>query len=51
MRIPPLYLFLAIFCFGCYRMPTEEDFCVVPATNNPSVTREKPQGPIPQVGY
>lgn len=36
---------------SCYRMPTEDDFCVVPATNNPSVTREKPQGPIPQLSY
>jgi hypothetical protein len=28
---------------SCYRMPGEDDFSVIPATNNPSVTREKPQ--------
>jgi hypothetical protein len=41
----------AIICTSCYRMPTEDDFCVVPATNNPAVTREKPQGLVPQVSY
>ncbi len=38
---------------SCYRMPTEEDFSIVPMTNNPSVTCERPSSvlPLPQAGY
>lgn len=25
---------------GCYRMPTDDDYCLIPTTNNPTVTRE-----------
>jgi hypothetical protein len=37
---------------GCYRMPNEGEFSLVPTTNNPAVTCEK-QSPtiIPGVGY
>jgi hypothetical protein len=41
----------ALSCTSCYRMPGEDEFCLVPATNNPSVTHEKAQGPIPQLSY
>ncbi|MCE5317207.1 MAG: hypothetical protein LLG04_07580 [Parachlamydia sp.] len=36
---------------GCYRMPTEDDYCVIPTTNNPDVTGEKRTSPIPGVKY
>ncbi len=36
---------------SCYRMPTENDFSVVPTTNNPAVTYEKNDSLIPSVGY
>jgi hypothetical protein len=36
---------------GCYRMPTENDFSVVPTTNNPAVTRERNDSMLPGVGY
>lgn len=37
---------------SCYRMPTEDDYCVTPLTNNPEITRESPQQQLmPQVGY
>ncbi|MEC7840487.1 MAG: hypothetical protein VX777_10660 [Chlamydiota bacterium] len=25
---------------GCYRMPTEDDYSLVPTTNNPVITRD-----------
>lgn len=34
----------AIFLAGCYRMPTDDDFSLVPTTNNPAVTCEKSEG-------
>jgi hypothetical protein len=36
---------------GCYRMPTEEDYSVVPRTNHPDVIREKPMATTPSVEY
>lgn len=36
---------------SCYRMPTDDDECVVPMTNNPAVTRERTQNPIPGLKY
>lgn len=36
---------------GCYRMPTEDDFSVVPTTNNPAVTCEKNDNFLPGLGY
>ncbi|QLH35281.1 MAG: hypothetical protein HWD61_03270 [Parachlamydiaceae bacterium] len=37
---------------SCYRMPTEEDYSVVPSINNPDYTREKPNNQmIPNVGF
>lgn len=34
----------AIGFTSCYRMPTDNDFSLVPTTNNPAVTCEKSQG-------
>jgi len=37
-------LFATLLLSGCYRMPTENDYSLVPVTNNPSVTCEKSSG-------
>ncbi len=46
-----IYFGLVLSLTACYRMPTDEDYCVVPTTNNPAVTCEKPSGPMPQLSY
>lgn len=38
--------FLCVLCLGltltsCYRMPGEDDYSLIPTTNNPDVTRHK----------
>jgi len=35
-----LILLSLVVVAGCYRMPTDDDFCVIPNTNNPNITRE-----------
>lgn len=42
--------FLGSSLVSCYRMPTENDFSVVPTTNNPSVTYEKNDGLLSGIG-
>lgn len=42
---------LLLVLTSCYRMPSENDFSVVPTTNNPAVTCEKPTGLLPKIGY
>ena len=37
-----LFLICALNLVGCYPMPTDDVYSVVPATNNPDLTREKP---------
>ncbi|MFA6916745.1 MAG: hypothetical protein WC222_10145 [Parachlamydiales bacterium] len=35
---------------SCYRMPTDQDYCVLPTTNNRNVTRERAQqSPMPGI--
>lgn len=36
---------------SCYRFPTDEDLSVVPATNNPDVTRAGPENFMPNMGF
>lgn len=36
---------------GCYRMPGENEYSVVPTTNNPSVTCEKNDNLMPSMKY
>jgi hypothetical protein len=50
MKILVTLLLLVSFT-SCYRMPTDEDYCVIPTTNNKSITREKAGPPIPGVQY
>ena len=45
-------LLLCACCLtACYRMPTEEDYSLIPSTNNASLTREGPNSFIPNIGY
>jgi hypothetical protein len=36
---------------GCYRMPSENEYSVVPRTNNPDLIRERPNTFTPAVNY
>jgi hypothetical protein len=36
---------------SCYRMPGDNDYSVVPTTNNPSVTYEKNDNMMPSMKY
>ncbi|MBA3722811.1 MAG: hypothetical protein H0W88_10485 [Parachlamydiaceae bacterium] len=45
-------LTLILVLDSCYRMPGDDDFSVVPTTNNPAVTHEKSNTSLmPSVGY
>lgn len=46
-----LLLLLAVAFSGCYRMPTDDDFCLVPNTNNPDITRERSGSAMPNMSY
>lgn len=41
---------ILISATACYRMPTDDDYCLIPSTNNPDYTREK-ANINPGVGY
>lgn len=42
MKLSLLPIAIALIFFsGCYRMPSEDDYSVIPTTNNPTITREK----------
>ncbi len=45
-----LALVLFTVLSGCYRRPGEDEYCVIPATNNPAITRDA-GGYKPGVGY
>ena len=52
LRLILLSLTSALILTSCYRMPNEDDFSLVPTTNNPAVTNEKPGSFLPgMVGY
>jgi len=36
-----------ILLSGCYRMPTDDDYSLVPTTNNPAITRESGNQLVP----
>lgn len=36
---------------GCYHMPTDEDYSLVPSTNNPQLTRQRQDSTTPKVSY
>lgn len=49
-RLIYMAAFLALLA-GCYRMPTDQDFSVIPTTNNPDITGDKRMPPLPGVKY
>lgn len=51
MKYSLFSLGLLLVLTGCYAMPNDDEFCVVPTVNNPSVTNAKNDSPIPQLGY
>lgn len=36
---------------GCYRMPTDEDFCVIPTTNHPDIVHDQNTSLAPNLKY
>ena len=45
------FMNLGLSLCSCYRMPGEDEFSVIPTTNNPAVTKEKPSALMPGIGY
>lgn len=45
--------FFALLCIltACYKMPTEDDYSVIPTTNNPDVTRDCGTQMLPQANF
>jgi hypothetical protein len=54
-QFPKIFFLFFVFAFNltaCYRFPNEDEYSVVPATNNPAVTREKSEGNfMPNMGF
>lgn len=50
---PLLFLAVLFSLSSClYKMPEEDDYCLIPTVNNPDVTREKPSmSTLPQAKY
>lgn len=47
-----LFFGLALLLLSsCYRMPGEEDYCLIPTTNNPSVTGQSAGTLMPGTSY
>ena len=36
---------------SCYHMPTDEDYSLVPSTNNPQSTRQRQDPTTPKISY
>lgn len=46
-----LLIALAISTTACYRMPRDDDYSVIPTTNNRDVTHERRDIFLPNVSY
>jgi len=51
LRLLCLAIAISTLSTACYRMPTDDDFSLVPSTNNPDVTRQRGESAMPQVAY
>lgn len=51
-KIVFIFLAMGILCAmtACYRMPTDDDYSLIPSTNNPAFSRQK-TNEIPGLGY
>lgn len=45
------FVFLLSCVTSCYKMPKEDDYSLVPMTNNPDITRDRGNGLMPGVSY
>lgn len=43
------FLILAASASSCYRMPSEDDYSLLPSTNNPEMTRQRAEPVMPQM--
>lgn len=51
---PLSFLMILTFVFSlssCYKIPDEYDYCTIPVTNNPNITKEKSSGGMPGMKY
>jgi hypothetical protein len=46
-----LCISLGTLLTSCYRMPTEDEYSLVPSTNNPASTRQRSEGLTPKMSY
>lgn len=46
-----LCLTFALLTTGCYRFPGEDEYSLIPTTNNRDLTREKDASIVPNVKY
>ncbi|MBS0655446.1 MAG: hypothetical protein JSR46_06705 [Verrucomicrobia bacterium] len=46
-----VFFICVLLTTGCYRMPDENEVSTLPNTNNPTLTRQKPQTMAPGVAY
>jgi hypothetical protein len=44
-----LFLLISALVTACYPMPTEDNYSILPMTNNPDVTKQRRESPIPQM--
>lgn len=51
MALKAALLSLTLLLSSCYQMPTDDDFCLIPATNNPTVTNAKGGNMLPSTSY
>lgn len=44
---------LSLVLSGCYRMPNDDDCCLIPTTNNPDVYKDRSAGTniMPSAGF
>jgi len=40
---------LAVLLNSCYPMPTDDDYSLLPSTNNPEMTRQRAESVMPQM--
>jgi hypothetical protein len=46
--ILPLFVLAAVLN-SCYPMPTDDDYSLLPSTNNPEMTRQRAESAMPQM--